>query len=70
MAGLYAVGTAAVSVFGGGYPGYGANIGSAMIFGYLVGRDIAGHARPGPHLHKIRIGHPGTTVRGRNSDCS
>lgn len=38
--GLYAVGTAAVSVFGGGYPGYGANIGPAMVFGYLVGRDI------------------------------
>ena len=42
--GLYAVGTAAVSVFGGGYPGYGANIGPAMIFGYAVGRDIAAHA--------------------------
>lgn len=38
--GLYAVGTAAVSVFGGGYPGYGANIGPAMVFGYCVGRDI------------------------------
>ncbi|MFD2399679.1 FAD-binding protein [Prauserella oleivorans] len=42
--GLYAVGTAAVSVFGGGYPGYGANIGPAMVFGYRVGRDIAAHA--------------------------
>lgn len=42
--GLYAVGTAAVSVFGGGYPGYGANIGPAMVFGYLTGRDIAAHA--------------------------
>lgn len=42
--GLYAVGTAAVSVFGGGYPGYGANIGPAMVFGYLTGRDIAQHA--------------------------
>lgn len=44
VAGLYAVGTAAVSVFGGGYPGYGSNIGPAMIFGYAVGRDIAAHA--------------------------
>lgn len=44
IAGLYAVGTAAVSVFGGGYPGYGSNIGPAMIFGYTVGRDIAAHA--------------------------
>ncbi|QGF23827.1 FAD-dependent oxidoreductase [Raineyella fluvialis] len=42
--GLYAVGTAAVSVFGGGYPGYGANIGPALVFGYLAGRDIAAHA--------------------------
>jgi succinate dehydrogenase/fumarate reductase flavoprotein subunit len=43
--GLYAVGTAAVSVFGGGYPGYGANIGPALVFGHQVGRDIASHAR-------------------------
>lgn len=42
--GLYAVGTAAVSVFGGGYPGYGANIGPALVFGHMVGRDIAAHA--------------------------
>lgn len=42
--GLYAVGTAAVSVFGGGYPGYGANIGPALVFGHQVGRDIAEHA--------------------------
>ncbi|MER5181244.1 FAD-dependent oxidoreductase [Streptomyces sp. NPDC002896] len=42
--GLYAVGTAAVSVFGGGYPGYGSNIGPAMVFGHQVGRDIAAHA--------------------------
>lgn len=39
--GLHAVGTAAVSVFGGAYPGYGANIGPGMVLGYLVGRDIA-----------------------------
>lgn len=44
IAGLYAVGTAAVSVFGGGYPGYGANIGPALVFGHQVGRDIAAHA--------------------------
>ncbi|GAA1626546.1 FAD-dependent oxidoreductase [Georgenia ruanii] len=42
--GLYAVGTAAVSPFGGGYPGYGANIGPALVFGYKVGRDMAAHA--------------------------
>jgi succinate dehydrogenase/fumarate reductase flavoprotein subunit len=42
--GLYAVGTAAVSPFGGGYPGYGACIGPAMVFGYAAGRDIAATA--------------------------
>ena len=39
--GLYAVGTAAVSPFGGGYTGYGACIGPALVFGYAAGRDIA-----------------------------
>jgi 4-oxocyclohex-2-ene-1-carboxylate desaturase len=42
---LYAVGNAAVSPFGGGYTGYGACIGPAMIFGYAAGRDIAKEAR-------------------------
>jgi succinate dehydrogenase/fumarate reductase flavoprotein subunit len=39
--GLYAVGTAAESVFGGGYPGYGAVLGPAMVLGYAIGRDLA-----------------------------
>ncbi|WP_218063372.1 FAD-dependent oxidoreductase [Arthrobacter sp. SDTb3-6] len=39
--GLLAVGSAAVSVFGGGYPGYGSHIGPALVFGYRAGRDIA-----------------------------
>jgi len=39
--GLYSVGAAAVSVFGGGYPGYGSHIGPALVFGYRLGRDIA-----------------------------
>ncbi|MBN9177467.1 MAG: FAD-dependent oxidoreductase [Microbacterium sp.] len=39
--GLYAAGAAAVSVFGGGYPGYGSHIGPALAFGYRAGRDIA-----------------------------
>lgn len=38
--GLYSVGASAVSVFGGGYPGYGSHIGPGMIFGYRLGRDI------------------------------
>lgn len=39
--GLYAVGSSAVSVFGGGYPGYGSHIGPALVFGYRLGRDLA-----------------------------
>lgn len=39
--GLFAVGAAARSVFGGGYPGYGSHIGAALVFGYRAGRDIA-----------------------------
>ncbi|GAA3686824.1 FAD-dependent oxidoreductase [Arthrobacter ginkgonis] len=42
--GLFAVGAAAVSVFGGGYPGYGSHIGPALVFGYRAGRDIAARA--------------------------
>lgn len=41
IAGLYAVGSSAVSVFGGGYPGYGSHIGPALVFGYRLGRDLA-----------------------------
>jgi succinate dehydrogenase/fumarate reductase flavoprotein subunit len=39
--GLFAVGAAAKSVFGGGYPGYGSHIGAALVFGYRAGRDVA-----------------------------
>lgn len=39
--GLYSVGAAAVSAFGGGYPGYGSHIGPGLVFGYRMGRDIA-----------------------------
>lgn len=38
--GLHAVGASAVSVFGGGYPGYGSHIGPALVFGYRLGRDL------------------------------
>lgn len=38
---LIAVGAAAVSVFGVGYPGYSSHIGPALVFGYRAGRDIA-----------------------------
>jgi succinate dehydrogenase/fumarate reductase flavoprotein subunit len=46
VAGLYAAGTAAESIFGGGYPGYGAMIGPAMVLGYQVGRDLHRTASP------------------------
>jgi succinate dehydrogenase/fumarate reductase flavoprotein subunit len=39
--GLRAVGSAAVSIFGGGYPGYGSHIGAALVSGYRAGRDLA-----------------------------
>lgn len=45
--GLFAVGTAAKSVFGGGYPGYGSHIGAALVFGYRAGRDVARLAAKG-----------------------
>jgi succinate dehydrogenase/fumarate reductase flavoprotein subunit len=39
--GLYALGSAASSVFGGAYPGYGAMLGPAMAFGYVIGSRLA-----------------------------
>lgn len=39
--GLFAAGTAAVSPFGGGYPGYGAMLGPAMVMGAVAGRTAA-----------------------------
>lgn len=40
--GLYAAGTDQGNVMGGHYPAGGVNIGPAMTFGYLAGRDLAG----------------------------
>jgi predicted oxidoreductase len=40
--GLYAVGTDQANVMGGHYPAGGVNIGPAMTFGYVAGRDLAG----------------------------
>lgn len=42
--GLYAVGSAASSPFGGAYPGYGAMLGPGMVFGYIAAGDAAQHA--------------------------
>jgi hypothetical protein len=36
--GLFAAGSAAVSIFGGAYPGHGANLGPAMTQGFAIGR--------------------------------
>jgi succinate dehydrogenase/fumarate reductase flavoprotein subunit len=44
--GLYAVGNDQASVLGGHYPAGGINIGPAMAFGYVAGRDLAGIAAP------------------------
>ncbi len=46
LPGLYAAGTDQASVFGGHYPSGGINIGPAMVFGYLAGRDLAGVDAP------------------------
>ena len=41
LAGLYACGNDADSIFGGEYPGAGAQIGSAMTFGYIAAQHVA-----------------------------
>ena len=41
IAGLYAAGTDMASVMGGFYPAGGINLGPAMTFGYVAGRDAA-----------------------------
>lgn len=46
--GLYAVGSDAASLGGGGYLGGGANLGPGMTFGYIAGRALASEAGAGP----------------------
>ncbi len=48
IAGLYAVGLDANTVFRGTYPGGGASLGPAMTFGYLAARHIAARAGAEP----------------------
>lgn len=45
IAGLYAVGNDAASIFGGSYPGAGATLGPAMTFGFICGKYLAENAR-------------------------
>lgn len=47
IAGLYAAGNAAAGIFGGAYPGGGASIGPALVFGTHAGRHAAGRALSG-----------------------
>lgn len=42
IAGLYAAGADAASIFGGTYPAGGINLGPAMTFGYIAGSHVAG----------------------------
>jgi succinate dehydrogenase/fumarate reductase flavoprotein subunit len=39
--GLYAAGSDLTSVMGGHYPSGGINLGPAMTFGFVAGRDLA-----------------------------
>ncbi|HEX7096597.1 MAG TPA: FAD-binding protein, partial [Acidimicrobiales bacterium] len=41
VGGLYAAGNTAASAFGWAYPGGGATIGQALVFGYRAGRHVA-----------------------------
>lgn len=54
IGGLYAVGTDAASIMGGTYPAGGINLGPAMTFGYIAGRDLAGHPVPAPERHQLQ----------------
>jgi predicted oxidoreductase len=40
LAGLYACGNVAASVFGPGYPGGGATLGAGMAMAYVIGQTI------------------------------
>lgn len=47
IAGLYAAGADQANVFGGHYPAGGVNIGPALTFGFVAGRELAETARGG-----------------------
>ena len=51
---LYAVGNDQASVMGGHYPAGGINMGPAMAFGYVAGRDLAGVGEPAPETAATR----------------
>jgi len=47
IGGLYATGNCAASVMGRSYPGAGATLGPAMVFGYVAAQDAAGREAAG-----------------------
>ena len=54
--GLYVAGNDQASVMGGHYPAGGINLGPALAFGYLAGRDLAGAVECRTTGHRERKG--------------
>lgn len=54
--GLYAVGCDQANVMAGFYPAGGINLGPAMTFGYIAGRDLA-------RCHDVRTGEPDAVAK-------
>lgn len=58
IGGLYVVGNDQASVMGGHYPAGGINLGPALTFGYIAGRDLANAT----HYEDDGVAAPGTTT--------
>ncbi|MEV0705699.1 FAD-dependent oxidoreductase [Saccharopolyspora sp. NPDC050389] len=53
IAGLYAVGCDQASVMGGHYPAGGINLGPAMVFGWIAGRDLVASTGRESRLNRV-----------------